>query len=100
MRFYNTVLPILKRYYAQLCHCLPQNYLKTIDNLKQLYPGADDRLDLLETLPSIKLINETIVGIVLVSVMENANVFVFCDVMEKLCKEVSKNLIEALRNGL
>ncbi|XP_065894140.1 uncharacterized protein [Dysidea avara] len=96
------VLPVLKKNYTRLCHCLPQDYVKTVDKLKQLIPGlpADD-LNQLRTLPSIELINQTIMGIVLCIIVADDDVFVFCDTVENLCDEsTSKNFIEAFRNEL
>ena len=75
--------------------------MKTVDKLKQLIPGlpADD-LNQLRTLPSIELINQTIMGIVLCIIVADDDVFVFCDTVENLCDEsTSKNFIEAFRNG-
>ena len=95
------VLPVLKKNYARLCHCLPQDYVKTVHKLKQLIPEVSaDYLAWLRTLPSTDLINEAIIGNVMCAIRADYGVFEFCDVIENLCDEVtSRNLIGALRNG-
>ncbi|XP_065894137.1 uncharacterized protein [Dysidea avara] len=94
------ILPVLKKNYARLCHCLPQDYVKTVHKLKQLIPEVSaDYLAWLRTLPSTDLINEAIIGNVMCAIRADYGVFEFCDVIENLCDEVtSRNLIGALRN--
>jgi len=72
-----------------------------VHTLKQLNYGIGaDFLDLLRALTSIEVINETIIGTIMFSIVEDCDVFVFFEVMEKLCEGIaSKNLIAALRNG-
>ena len=95
------VLPVLKSYYSKLSGCLPQNYVNTVDKLKQMIPGMqDDFLDLMRMCPSTEAVNEQIIYFVMGIIREDDHVFEFCDIMENLCKDVfSRNLIEALRNG-
>jgi len=75
--------------------------VKTVDKLKQLKLGPVNFLDQLRVLPSTEIINVTIMSCVLSTIKEDGDVFVFCDVMERLCDEfTSKSLIVALRNGM
>ena len=94
------VLAELKKYYTKLYHCLPQNYVKTVDKIKQLIPGVPaDYVDHLRTFASNE-INEVIIGDVMLVIRTDEDVLPFCDVMEELCNEtVSKNVIKTLRNG-
>jgi len=95
------VLPVLKRNYARLCNSLPQDYMKTVDKLKQLMPGLPaDYLDRLRTYPSTELINEAIISNAMCAIKADGDVFEFCSLMEKLCDDItSSNFIKALRNG-
>ena len=99
--FFNAVLPILKENFTRLCQCLPQDYMETVDKLKQPLPGVPVHyLDWLREFLSTELNNEAIIGNVMCGIEADDDVFVFCDFMEKLCDEVtSKNIIEILRNG-
>ncbi|XP_065894224.1 uncharacterized protein [Dysidea avara] len=96
------ILPVLKKNYTRLCHCLPQDYMKTFDQLNQLIPtfSADFPFaDRLKNLPSNEITNEAIVCFLMYMIKEDDDVFLFCDVMGKLCEEtVSKNIIEAISN--
>ena len=96
-----TVLPILKKNYEKLCKCLPHDYVKTVDQLKQFISGIpDDYLNQLRVLQSTEQINIAIVGTIMNIMNTDDDVFGFCDIMEKLCDETtSKNYIKALRNG-
>jgi len=100
--YFGLVLPVLRKNYARLCRCLPQDYVITVDKLKQLMAELpDDYLDQLRSLPTTELINEAIVGNVMCAIKEDEDVFAFCDIVENLCNEIaSKRVIEALRNGI
>ena len=59
-----------------------------------------DLLDLLRPLPSVELINEAIIGNVMIAMVQDSHVFVVCDVLKNLCDDfTSETIIEALRNG-
>ena len=96
------VLPLLRNNYTRLCTCLPQDYRKSLDTLKQLLPGAVhmDSEYRLTQLPTIELINERLVAEILVSINGEDGVFDFCDIMENLCEETSISFITSLRNGM
>ena len=78
--------------------------MKTFDQLNQLIPtfSADFPFaDRLKNLPSNEITNEAIVCFLMYMIKEDDDVFLFCDVMGKLCEEtVSKNIIEAISNGM
>ena len=98
---FTLVLPLLKNNYARLCHCLPRDYVKTVNKLKHLTPAMPaDYMEQLKKFQSTELINEVLVVNLLRNIKTDDNVFGFCDLMENLCDEMaSKNVIEALRNG-
>ena len=95
-------MPVLKTNFTRLCHCLPQDFEKTIDKLKQLMPEIPaEYLKLLKTFPSTELINEAIVGHLMGPMEADDDVFKFCGIMENLSDEITtKNLINSLRNGM
>jgi len=90
---------VLKRYYTRLFQCLPQDYVKTVNKLKQISPAgvSADCLNQLRRLPSTEMINEAIIASVLNEIATHDNVFSFCDIME--CLSDQNSLIECLRNG-
>ena len=93
------VLAVLKKNYTNLCHCLPQNYMKTLNKLR-LLGYTDDVLNIFTTLPNTDLINDAIVGFLMATIKSNEQVLQFCDYMDNLVdSESSKTLIEILRNG-
>ena len=97
------VLSVLKKNYTRLCRCLPQDYVKTVDKLRQLIPVLPaDYLDLLRTVPSIEGINEVIVGSVMTNIIrEDDDVLQYCDIMEMLCCDTaSKSRIQIIRKGM
>ena len=76
--------------------------MKTVDKLKQLIPGLlADNQDVLRSLPSTTVINETILGCLVSTIRTDGDVFEFCDIMESLCDDnTTENLIRSLRNGV
>ena len=96
------VLAVLKKNYARLYYCLPDDYVKTVDKMRQFISGAPENyLDNLRTLPTTELINEAITGQVMRAVREDKDALWFCDVMERFCDSItSKQYIESTRNGM
>ena len=96
------VLPVLKKYYTKLCHCLPQDYVKTVDKLKEMLLGLPaDYVDKLREYPSTKIINEVLLGSVMCPLSKDDDVFDLCDIMENLCDEITSiNVINNLRNSM
>ena len=95
-----SVLAVLKKNYMNLCHCLPQTYTKTINKL-QMFGVPDDILMDFINLRTTDLINDAIVGYVMISkVQSEVGALQFCDTMDSLVdSESSKTYIKALRNG-
>ena len=95
-----SVLAILKKNYTRLCQCLPQDYMKTINKLKQLLRLSDDVLSNLTDLPTADLINENIIVLLMtVIIQSDIDALQICDVMENLIDSKSSTIIELLRNG-
>ena len=93
------VLPVLKKYYARLCQCLPQDCVKTVDKLKQIISAgiSANALDRLKELPTTEQTNETIVAFLMQEIAINGNVISFCDNMEYLSDQNA--LVASFRNG-
>ena len=96
------VLNVLKKNYTTLCHCLPQDYMMTLNKLKQLItiPDDDQMMSKLINLPTVDLINETIIGLLMTTIKSDMDALQICDVMENIVdSKSSKAHIETLRNG-
>ena len=95
------VLAVLKKNYTKLCHCLPQDYMMTLNKLKQLLRLPDDVLSKLSNLPSVNDINEAIIGLLMTVIIKTGmDALQFCDAMENIVDiKSSKAHIEILRNG-
>ena len=95
------VLAVLKKNYARLWHCLPQDYIKTIDILKQQLGNRANILTQAATnLPTADLINQTIVGVLITGVTSDIASMQLCDTMENLVDdEYLRRDIEVIRNG-
>ena len=93
---------VLKKNYERLCHCLPHDYVTTVDKMKQLFPQQPANYLLeLRKLPSVELINEAIICQLLYGIKAEDHVLMLCDDLDKLCDdENTKQRIEVLRNGL
>lgn len=95
------VLTVLKKNYTMLCCTLPQEFKQTIFKMKQLLRGHDDVLNKLTDLPTVDLINEKIIEILMLLIKSDTDAINFCDVMENLVNsESSTATIEALRNEI
>ena len=94
------VLAVLKKNYTNLCHCLPQDYMKTINKLR-LLGCSDIGLNTITNLPTTDLINDAIVGILMVATIKtDVQALEFCDVMDDMVdSKSSESHIEILRNG-
>ena len=96
-----SVLAVLKKHYMRLGQCLPQDSTRTINKIKSLnqFLRAPDRLlTSLINLPTVDLINEAIVGLLMLTgIQSDIDALQFCDIMENLVD--SKTDIEILRNG-
>ena len=73
--------------------------MKTINKIKQLLRLSDDVLSNLTNLPTVHLINENIVVLLMRCITLDIGALQFCDVMENLIDDKSSTDIELLRNG-
>ena len=95
-----SVLAVLSKDYTNLCHCLPQDYMKTIDTLKLLrFPSEE--VNYFTNLTTADLINDRIVAYLMIeTVKSDVQALKFCAVMDNLVdSESAKAHIELLRNG-
>ena len=98
--YYYLVLAVLKKNYTRLCHCLPQDYMKTIDKLRQRLTPSDNELSKLTDLPSADVVNEKVIASLITALQSDMAGLQFCDILEYLIdSESSLTAIEALRNG-
>lgn len=94
------MLQILKKNYARLCQCLPPNYERTVEKLKQLMPNTpEDFNEQMKIYTETEVINEVIMSHMIFAIRTDDGVLEFCDVVDKLCDNASKQIIEALRYG-
>ena len=94
------VLAMLKRNYTRLCHCLPQDYMKTINKLKEILSPPDEYVQKWIDIAAANLFNETVVGMLMATIETDAYALNFCDIMETLCdNESSRTHIEMFRKG-
>ena len=94
--FCASVLAVLKKNYTSLCHCLPRDYMRTINRMKELM-GISYDLSNLPDLPVADLINEKIIALLMTAIQSDIHAIQFCDLVESLVN--NKTDIEALRNG-
>ena len=86
--------------YTRLCHCLPQDYMMTLNKLKQLLIISDNVLNKLTNLPTVNVINETIIASLMTAIKSDTDALRFCDFMENIVdSKSSKAHIEIFRNG-
>jgi len=93
-------LTVLKKNYTRLSHCLPKDYKKTVNILREILRLPDDTLNDVTNLPTVDLINEAIIVILIIGIKADLGSLQFCDTMERLIdSEHSKTAIRTLRNG-
>ena len=95
------VLALLKKNYARLCHCLPQDYMMTLLKLKQLLRVSDDILNKFSNLKIVDVINVTIITFLMLAIIKSdMDALQFCNFMDNIVdSKSSKAHIEILRNG-
>ena len=97
--FRTSVVAVLKKNYARLCCCLPQDYMKTINKLKELVKTSGD-LSNFANLPTANLINERIIGLLMTGIRSDIEALHFCDVIQSLVDSESSTAdVESFRNG-
>lgn len=96
--FIYVVLAVLKRNYTRLYTCLPQNYIKTVTKIKQIYQLSDGSFS---NSPILEHANERIIVSMIMGIQSDVETLRFCDTMEKLVdNETSLAFVERLRNGM
>ena len=100
-RCFFTVLPILMNNFTRLYQCLPQDYVKTVNIMKQQLPGVPpDYEHQLMRLPTIEIINKSILSSIIGAILKDEGVIPFCDIMVLLCSDdASRRFINCLRSG-
>ena len=94
-----SVVAVLKKNYARLCCCLPQDYMKTINKLKEFVRTSGD-LSNFANLPTADLINERIIGLLMTAIRSDVEALHFCDVLQSLVDSESSTAdVESLRDG-
>ena len=96
------VLTVLKKNYTRLWQCLPQDYMKTINMIRQLRvfnSTDDDSLSKITQLRSLDAINQHIIANMMLMIPTDEVAKEFCNVMEMLVDNNSKKYVETLRNG-
>ena len=95
------VLDILKKNYVKLCECLPQDYMKTIDKMKQLQGVPYDDLQSLRKAMTPRIANEGILCVLIRQIKSDIDILKFCDCMNQLVDNTaSGQSISTLRNGM
>jgi len=93
-------LTVLKKNYTRLCHCLPKDYKKTVNKIREILTLPDDALNDFTNLPTVDLINEAIIRTLIEGIQADLGSLQFCDIMEALIdSDHSKTAIRTLRNG-
>jgi len=92
---------MLKKNYNKLCHSLPHDYVKTVEELNHFISGIPaNYVHCLSLLPSIDAINEEILGQIMGIIKEDRDVLEFCDILQYLCDDSSsKQYIATLKQG-
>ena len=75
--------------------------MKTIAKIQQLLGTSDEVLSELIEQPTAALINQKIIGSLMLGISSERNAVQFCDVMENLVESISSTThIEIFRNGM
>ena len=92
---------MLKKNYNKLCHSLPRDYVKTVEELNHFMSGIPaNYVHFLSLLPSIDAINEEILGQIMGIIKEDRDALEFCDILQYLCDDSSsKQYIATLKQG-
>ena len=99
--FFNCAgLAVLRRNFTKLCHCLPQDYKKTINRIKRTAVVPDGMVYQLSKCPTFELANCRILGAMIRPLREEVDLLGICDSVENLVDDdESKRLIIKLRSG-
>ena len=93
-------LAVLRKNFAKLCHCLPQDYKLTVSRIRRFAVVPPGLMSNLSKLPNIELANCTILAGMLRPLRHEVDMLGFCDSVEQLVDGGdSKKFIEVLRKG-
>jgi len=91
------VLDILKKNFSKLCKCLPKDYTKTADKMRQM---GIPSLDHLKYASSLEEANGSIVCIMIIMIRTEVDVLPFCETMKALVQsKKSKEFIDNIMKG-
>ena len=94
-------MPILKKNFVGLCHCLPKDYMVTIDRLKYKAAIGDALALKLAEMPNADDRNGMIIAVLLGPLDSDDDVLGFCDILEDAVDtDTSKKFIHNLRAGM
>jgi len=95
------VVAVLKKNFAGLCCCLPQDYMVTIKRLKRSSSVPDDLPFHLAGLSSTDIRNRTIISLMIRSLDSDIEALGICDILEDVVdSSTSKKVIQNLRCGM
>jgi len=93
------VVEILEKKFTKLCSCLPQDYTRTVDNVKHALPGISDAyLHSLSMLLSTDLINKIIIRQMILNVKEICDAVKFCMILRHFTED--NNFVDELEDGM
>ena len=97
-------LPVVKKHYLKLCSCLPPNYKKTIQKLRNLTDLSEEDviliLDLTEGQPIDPVaVNQRIVMHLLMNCQCHSDLLAVCSVLEELVEPIEQKSVHDLHRG-
>jgi len=93
-------LVVLRKHFAKLCHCLPQDYNKTVCRIEENATVPEGLVPQLEKLPTPELANCHILAAMIVPIQNEVHLVAFCDFIKDLVEGAeSKEFVEKLRDG-
>ena len=95
-----TGLVVLRKHFAKLCQCLPQEYNKTISKIEENATVPEGLVPQLQTLSTPELANCHILAAMIVPMEKEVHLVSFCDFVKELVEDdESRDFIEKLKNG-
>ena len=93
-------LVVLRKHFTKLCHCLPQDYNKTLCRIEENTTLPEGLVPQLEKLPTAELANCHILAAMIVPIQDEVRLVAFCDFVKDLVEGAeSKEFVEKLRDG-
>ena len=99
-----TGLPIVKKYYGKLCSCLPPNYKKTIQKLRNLTDLTEEDviliLDKTEGQPIDPIaVNQRIIMHLLIKCQSYSELLTACSTLEELVDPIKQMIVHEFHRG-